>query len=426
MSQQNTPGNDPNNGPDQGQSPYGSSPGAAPETPSNPYFGNTQAGAAPDLDAGAPQLRSAEEQRLNRKALLFLGGIVVLLVAMGFLLFRKTSDEDGSQNKPREVARVSTPELPNAAPAAQPQTPAEVAVPIPMLPPQSQQELPTTGFPSMGSARNEQPERQGPTLMDRRMGSGSGIGSGDSGPGANSAGQRSDYSQAMMAAMQAANPQAQAPQKVRRGPDVENVSSASFIRSPDALLVRGTYLRCVLETRIITDLAGYTSCLLTEPVYSINGRSLLLPKGSKIYGAYGGGPAGKRVEVIWDRITTPNGLDVAMSSPGVDGLGGAGHPGQYSAHWGSRIASALMISLIADAFKYAAAEHGPESTTITNSGMAIQSPYESATARTMERLANEALSEGRRPPTVTINQGTIVNVYVAKDVDFTNVLNTRR
>ncbi|TGV30343.1 TrbI/VirB10 family protein, partial [Mesorhizobium sp. M8A.F.Ca.ET.142.01.1.1] len=105
--------------------------------------------------------------------------------------------------------------------------------------------------------------------------------------------------------------------------------------------------------RIITDIAGYTSCLLTEPVYSINGRNLLLPKGSKIYGAYGGGPTGKRVEVIWDRITTPNGIDVAMSSPGVDQLGGAGHPGQYSAHWGSRIASALMISLLADAFKYA-------------------------------------------------------------------------
>ncbi|WP_457321840.1 TrbI/VirB10 family protein, partial [Stenotrophomonas sp. P5_B8] len=149
------------------------------------------------------------------------------------------------------------------------------------------------------------------------------------------------------------------------------------------------------------------------------------PKGSKIYGAYGGGPTGERVEVIWDRITTPNGIDVAMSSPGIDQLGGAGHPGQYSAHWGSRIASALMISLIADAFKYAAAEHGPETTTVTGSGLAVQSPYESATARSMERLANEAMSQ-RRPPTVTINQGTVVSVYVAKDVDFSDVLPQRR
>ncbi|MGK2911363.1 MAG: TrbI/VirB10 family protein, partial [Sphingobium sp.] len=50
-------------------------------------------------------------------------------------------------------------------------------------------------------------------------------------------------------------------------------------------------------------------------------------------------------------------------------------------------------------------------------------PYESATARTMERLANRALEQAMsRPPTVTINQGTVLNVYVAKDVDFSAVL----
>ncbi|QGL64070.1 TrbI/VirB10 family protein [Stenotrophomonas maltophilia] len=423
MSQQNTPGSDPNNGRDDSQSPYGSASGAAPEASSNPYFGNTQAGPAPDLDASAPQLRSAEEQRLNRKALLFLGGIVVLLVAMGFLLFRKGQEDKDAPADVNKTARAVTPELPTAAPP--PQAAADPIQMVPPLPPPPPLDSTPLFVPQSDSAREMD---RGPTLLDRRIGSGSGVGGGDGqdgngGNGGNGGRGMDEYTRAMLA--QLPNNQA-APAKVRRGPDVEDVSSASFIRSPDALLVRGTYLRCVLETRIITDIAGYTSCLVTEPVYSINGRNLLLPKGSKIYGAYGGGPTGKRVEVIWDRITTPNGIDVAMSSPGVDQLGGAGHPGQYSAHWGSRIASALMISLIADAFKYAAAEHGPESTTVASNGFAVRSPYESATARTMERLANEALSEGRRPPTVTINQGTIVNVYVAKDVDFTSVLNPRR
>ena len=420
MSQQNTPGSDPNNGRDDSQSPYGSASGAAPEASSNPYFGNTQAGPAPDLDASAPQLRSAEEQRLNRKALLFLGGIVVLLVAMGFLLFRKGQEDKDAPADVNKTARAVTPELPTAAPP--PQAAADPIQMVPPLPPPPPLDSTPLFVPQSDSAREMD---RGPTLLDRRIGSGSGVGGGDGqdGNGGNGGRGMDEYTRAMLA--QLPNNQA-APAKVRRGPDVEDVSNASYIRSPDALLVRGTYLRCVLETRIITDIAGYTSCLVTEPVYSINGRNLLLPKGSKIYGAYGGGPTGKRVEVIWDRITTPNGIDVAMSSPGVDQLGGAGHPGQYSAHWGSRIASALMISLIADAFKYAAAEHGPESTTVASNGFAVRSPYESATARTMERLANEALSEGRRPPTVTINQGTIVNVYVAKDVDFTSVLNPRR
>ena len=416
MSQHNIPGNEPNN--DRDGTGYGANQGGG-DTPNNPYYGQNVADNNPNLDAAAPTLRSAEEQRLNRKALLFLGGILVLVIAMGFLLLRKGSGDKDAPADVNRTARAVTPELPTAAPPPQ----QAAADPIQMMPPLPPPPLDSTPLfvPQSDSAREMD---RGPTLLDRRIGSGSGVGGGDGqdGNGGNGGRGMDEYTRAMLA--QLPNNQA-APAKVRRGPDVEDVSSASFIRSPDALMVRGTYLRCVLETRIITDLAGYTSCLLTEPVYSINGRSLLLPKGSKIYGAYGGGPKGERVEVIWDRITTPNGIDVAMSSPGIDELGGAGHPGQYSAHWGSRMASALMISLISDAFKYAAAEHGPETTTITNSGMAVQSPYESATARSMERLANEALSE-RRPPTVTINQGTVVSVYVAKDVDFSDVLPQRR
>ncbi|WP_313457560.1 TrbI/VirB10 family protein [Stenotrophomonas sp.] len=426
MTQHNTPGNDPNDNRDDGQGQYGHDN----VDPSNPYFGNTQAQAAPNLDAAAPQLRSAEEQRLNRKALAFLGGILVLLVAMGFLLFRKgTTDDD--VKKRAETTRASAPEMPRLGPegsAMVPPVPTEQAEPIPMLPPlppQQQQQDRAARYAALEAAAAQQGERdidRGPSLMDRRMGGGAGVGAGDGSAGSS---QNDDYSKMMMAAIQASNGGPPAPPaKTQRGPDVEDVSSATYIRSPDALLVRGTYLRCILETRIITDYAGYTSCLLTEPVYSINGRTLLLPKGSKIYGAYGGGPVGDRVEVIWDRITTPNGIDVAMSSPGIDGLGGAGIPGQYTAHWGRRVASALMISLLADAFKYAAAEHGPETTTVTNSGMAVQSPYESATARQMERLAGEALSNRPRP-TVTINQGTRINVYVAKDVDFSQVIGRR-
>ena len=53
----------------------------------------------------------------------------------------------------------------------------------------------------------------------------------------------------------------------------------------------------------------------------------------------------------------------------------------------------------------------------------MSTPYESATARTMERMANDVLTQQlNRKPTVTINQGTVVNVYVARDVDFSAVM----
>jgi type IV secretion system protein VirB10 len=271
------------------------------------------------------------------------------------------------------------------------------SIAIPVLPPDGGRR-PAPGFAIPQVA-------EGPSLRERRMQSPDGDGL-PKGPDA--------YMQAMLAGM----PGAQATQVAD---DPVSGTRARHLSRPDALLVRGTYIRCVLETRIVTDIPGFTSCVVTEPVYSINGRQLLLPRGSKVLGRYDTEPTGPRVAVVWDRITTPGGVDVAMASPGVDNLGGAGHPGRYSAHWGSRVASALLISLLSDAFKYAAAEEGPSSSTIGTGGVVVQSPYESATGRTMERLANQAL-DSRRPPTVTIHHGTVVNVYVARDVDFSAVV----
>ncbi|MEN5426982.1 TrbI/VirB10 family protein [Stenotrophomonas pennii] len=407
MSQNTPPGNDPR----QDDDAYRQE-GTAQE-PGNPYYNRVQPQDAPDLDASAPQLRTAEERRLNRKALMFIGGILALVLLMGFLLLRKGRDDAEAPARGAEVSRPSTPDLPSVAPTVQTPPPMQ-ADPIPMLPPPPMpNDMP---MPMERNSRTIGEAPRMPSLLDRRIAATGSGGGGDPS-------ERQAPVDPTLLALQQMNGR-QAPEETRRGADVDDVSNAAFIRSPDALLVRGTYLRCVLETRIITDVAGFTSCLVTEPVYSINGRTLLLPKGSKIYGSYGGGPIGERVDVIWDRITTPNGIDVAMSSPGTDGLGGAGIPGQYTAHWGQRIASALMISLLADAFKYAAAENGPETTTVNSSGFAMQSPYESATARTMESLAQQAASQ-RRAPTVTVNQGTIINVYVAKDVDFSAVLARR-
>lgn len=394
----------PNRGPD------------APAQSGNPYYANQQSAAAPDLDANAPQLRSNDLQKLNRKALLFLAGIVLLLIVAAVWMFKSATSSKDEVAKPREE-KVVIPELPgNTEPqATEPVAPIEVqqyaAEPaMPPLPPEPAQ---PASYPSDGYGAAPQPRE--PSLMERRMMNGTGAGGGEGAGGDPQAAKKEAYMQAMMAGMPGQAPAQPPPQ--------DEVASAQYIYRPDALLVRGTYIRCVLETRIVTDIPGFTSCVVTEPVYSINGRSLLLPKGSKISGKYNNsGAMGPRVAVIWDRITTPNGIDVNMASPGVDNLGGAGHPGQYNAHWGSRIASALLISLISDAFSYAAAENGPRTTTISN-GNVLETPFESSTARTMERLANQALDKSiNRPPTVTINQGTVVNVYVSKDVDFTGVL----
>lgn len=359
--------------------------------------------AAPELDAGAPVLRAEDVQRLNRKAIVFLAGIVMLLVAAIVGMLRAVGgDSEGAS--PARTQDLVIPELPrtSVAPASAAPVPA-APVPIVPLPPVPMPPVPMHGVPKAGPVLPVPQHPTGPSLRDRRSAS------------AESAQVPDPYMQAMLAGL----PGAQA--QDGPAPAAIDATAARPIARPDTLLVRGTYIRCVLETRIVTDIPGFTSCVVTEPVYSINGRRLLLPKGSKVLGRYEAEPRGPRVAVVWDRITTPNGIDISMASPGVDGLGGAGHPGHYSAHWGSRIASALLVSLVSDAFKYAAAEEGPPGAVIGEGGIVVHSPYESTTARTLERLAHQSL-DNRRPPTVTIHQGSLLNVYVARDVDFTTVV----
>ncbi|WP_343231298.1 TrbI/VirB10 family protein [Xanthomonas campestris pv. passiflorae] len=363
---------------------------------SNPYFVRQQESAEPNLDANEPVLRSNDIKRLNRKALVFLALVAGLLLLAIFWLAKQGSD-DTAPAKPR-AETVVAPALPQnmTAPVDTAPVPLVQSPSLPQLPPMPADE---------GEVTAPAPERpRAPTLLERRI----------------------------LAEQQSATPDSSGiagipgqPEAQSATPRDEQVTLAKPISNPDGLLVRGTYIRCVLETRILSDFGGYTSCIVTEPVYSINGHNLLLPKGSKMLGEYSAGePSTRRLQVVWDRVTTPTGLDVTLVGPGIDTLGSSGHPGQYNAHWGNKIASALFISLLSDAFKYAAAEYGPETTTIgVGSGIVTQQPFESNTARTMQQLAEQAVEKsGRRPATLTINQGTVLNVYVAKDVDFSAVL----
>lgn len=384
----------------------------------NPYSTQRRQAPPPDLDAGAPQLAEADVRRMNRRALGFLAGIVALLLfAAWFFLSSGSSAPPPKKAKTEET--VTIPEAPKVAPV--PEAAPKLPEPIALAPPPP---LPST-LPKRPAALPQ--VRQGPTLLERRMmdteaaqiagGTAPAAASGAGGPG----GPGGTFG--MIPGMPYPGPQGGVPvnsaYNARALPDVSN---ASPLTHPDTLMLRGTFIRCVLETRIITDIPGFTSCVVTEPVYSFTGKRLLLPKGSKVLGKYEMEPNGPRVAVIWDRIVTPTGIDVNMASPGIDTLGGAGHPGYYNAHWGSRIGAALLISLLSDAFKYEAAEHGPSQTTISN-GVVTQSPFESNTAATIQQIANSAVQRAvNRPATVTINQGTVLAIYVAKDVDFSGVV----
>ncbi|MCZ2498381.1 hypothetical protein GN316_16595 [Xylophilus sp. Kf1] len=383
---------------------------------------------APNLDAAAPQLKSSDMQRMNRRALVFMAALVLLLGLAAIWMLRNVMRPEKVQKPKEEVVIIpAAPQLP------QPQLlpPPRVSAPLPVEP----IPLAQTTLPPLPPAQQQPQGPRGPTLMERRMASTAGTIAVSSTEGAQAA-MQSPYAgmppgMGMGMGMPGMNGTGApggseddiAPNSAYRARSLPSVSNAQPLIHANVLMLRGTYIRCVLETRIVSDIPGFTSCVVTEPVYSVNGKRMLLPKGSKVLGKYDTEPNGPRIAVIWDRIVTPTGIDVSMASPGVDNLGGAGHPGYLDEHWRQRITSALLVSMFADAFKYAAAENGPRTTAVTNGGLAVQSPYESYTAQTLQNLARQAVRRNaNRPDTVTINQGTIVNVYVAKDVDFSAVV----
>lgn len=391
----------------------------------NPYATQRPQQPPPDPDAGAPTLRAADVRSMNRRALVFLAGIVALLLVAGFLILRSGRNQAPPPKRQTEEA-VSVPKAPAPPPSMVAAPP-----PLPKLPePIALAPTPTPTAPQQQPRPYRQPEGpRGPSLMERRMMTGDAAAQGVA-QGGGYGGQMQPAGGPMGGfggmGFPGAPPyngvDAVPPNSAYNAGKLPDVSSAQPLTHPDTLMLRGTFIRCVLETRIITDIPGFTSCVVTEPVYSFTGKRLLLPKGSRVLGKYEMEPNGPRVAVIWDRIVTPTGIDVNMASPGVDTLGGAGHPGYYNAHWTSRIGSALLISLLSDAFKYEAAEHGPKQTTISN-GIVTQNPFESNTAQTLQNLSNMAVRRAaNRPATVTINQGTVLAVYVAKDVDFAGVV----
>lgn len=210
---------------------------------------------------------------------------------------------------------------------------------------------------------------------------------------------------------------------VKRGA-VEALANAEFT------LTRGTFIRCSLETKIVSTLPGMTSCIVTEPIYSVNGSRLLIDKGSKVTGEYKYADENfDRVGVVWTRVLTTTGLDVRIDSGGTDALGSAGIPGDYNGHWGERIGAAMLVSLLADGIdaagqKFANKNDIRGTTEISTSGRVLSyDPWESATASTAKRAATDILERSaNRKATVTVLNGTVINIFTARDVDFSSVM----
>ena len=188
---------------------------------------------------------------------------------------------------------------------------------------------------------------------------------------------------------------------------------AARLFNRDYLLAKGAYLDCVLNTSLNSTVPGMTKCTLTRDVYSDNGVTLLLERGSEVTGEYRSNltQGQTRLFVLWDRVKTPHGVVVNLASPGTDSLGGSGVPGYVETHFWQRFGGAMMLSLVDDLASYAA-----------NKGSGKEGVTFDSSSETAQSMAAEALKNTINiPPTFYKNQGERVGIFIARDIDFSRV-----
>lgn len=192
-------------------------------------------------------------------------------------------------------------------------------------------------------------------------------------------------------------------------------TNAVMMPDRNLLLPKGTFIDCVLETKLDTTVPGMTSCVIPRDVYSANGRVLLIERGSKAIGEYKGAVENglNRIFVLWTQIQTPKGVRVNIDSPATDALGGSGMAGEIDFHWWARFGNALLFTLIQDGFDFAMTKQSEN-----NGGVNYYQNSEDG----MNQIIQEAMRQsGNIPPTLTKNQGERVGIFVARDVDFSKV-----
>lgn len=191
--------------------------------------------------------------------------------------------------------------------------------------------------------------------------------------------------------------------------------SASRMKNRSFTLPKGTFINCVMETAVNTSVPGMMSCRIPENVFSMDGRTLLIEAGSRAFGEYRGAVARgmDRIFMLWTSIVTPEGVDIRLDSPASDSLGRMGVTGDVDHHWWARFGNALLFSIIDDSFQFAMEKASDSDNSINN--------Y-SSTDSGMSRFLSDVIREtGQIPPTISMNQGTRVGIFVARNVDLSSV-----
>jgi type IV secretion system protein VirB10 len=187
----------------------------------------------------------------------------------------------------------------------------------------------------------------------------------------------------------------------------QSSARAEILDNPAYTVVEGSIIPAILETAINSDLPGYVRATVSRDVLGFDGTNVLIPRGSRLVGQYRASAVGQsRAFVVWTRVIRPDGVSVSLSAPGADTLGRGGLEGEVDRHFVRRFGGAILLSLINVGSVLAGNDNQTQVVIGSTTGAA-------------NGAASLALqSDLNISPTVEVNQGTPVHVFVTGDLDF--------
>ncbi|MFP3035666.1 MAG: TrbI/VirB10 family protein [Wolbachia sp.] len=159
------------------------------------------------------------------------------------------------------------------------------------------------------------------------------------------------------------------------------LSVANKVGKLGFMITQGKIIDAVLETAINSDLQGTLRAVVSSNVYAETGDTVLIPRGSRLIGGYSfdSNVARARININWNRIILPHGIDIAISSPGTDELGRAGVAGIVD----NKIASALFSSILLSGVSIGSAVIGQKAYNLVDA-LTIMDAVKSITASTID------------------------------------------
>lgn len=195
------------------------------------------------------------------------------------------------------------------------------------------------------------------------------------------------------------------------------VVSATRTTNLSNSILEGTIIHATLETAVNSDLPGSMRAVVNRTVYSADGMNKLLNPGDRLVMKYTSKvtKGATRVFAVGTRIIKSDGVSINIGSEvasplGVVGLGAS----SVDTHFFERFSESALLAVISAG---AATMNVSDSDQYNSLSM-----YRSSIADSFADSAANSLSQNKNiPPTLYVDQGREITVFVAKDINFDEV-----